>query len=370
MAGALVAQAGITLVNYTLDDNDASISYSGTWQPASTHPSPLNYGGTHTLGVSNNAQAVFTFTGVAVYYLASLWPYKVDSYISLDGGPRQLVDMTAPSGTTRPSGVNIGDEVANYDVRWKAENLANTTHTLTITQGPSTFAVSDGFRYTVAFNNEAEDEDPTTLTLPLPIVSSENELNSLTTTVQTPLTASSGNQRNPFVTAAQTAGSANISNGTTSTSGLSTTTTGIITGVASVLGTCALILGCFLCWRRCCRDDDHGKYVPANGMAHVNDYQSAYGYNNYSYNDGRAPVNNNGHEYMDMPMPYNGIRPVSQGYQPVPTTMLPPGVVAPSPHPHRVEYHDIGPHPVNPALNMNAPAAAMESVTTLHPLRQ
>ncbi|KIM20863.1 hypothetical protein M408DRAFT_30031 [Serendipita vermifera MAFF 305830] len=101
-----------TLTNITIDDNDSSISYIGTWEPASGHLSSRDYGGSHTVSVDTAGSATFTFTGtsittsldprVAVYYLAPKWPYQVDNYIALDGGTPQLVDMTVPATPRDP----------------------------------------------------------------------------------------------------------------------------------------------------------------------------------------------------------------------------------------------------------------------------
>ncbi|KAG8818940.1 hypothetical protein FRC17_010663 [Serendipita sp. 399] len=149
LLGCLVVRAEVVLVNRTVDDSDTNIRYSGRWNVGPRHISPLNFGGSHSLSEDINAIASFAFTGVSVYYLASLWPYSVDSYISLDGGIETLVNLTAPSGTVRPSNVSIGDEVVNYDVRWSATGLENRTHIVTINRGSAGFAIVDGFTFTV-----------------------------------------------------------------------------------------------------------------------------------------------------------------------------------------------------------------------------
>ncbi|KAG8836886.1 hypothetical protein FRB91_011062 [Serendipita sp. 411] len=149
----LVVQAGeVLLSNQTVDDTDGAIRYQGHWEPSSQLLSPLNFGGSHTLTDSTTASASFTFTGVAVYYLASLWPYQVDTYVSLDGGAPVLVNLTAPSGTVAPSGVTVGEEVVDWGVRWGATGLDNISHTIVVSRGPSGYGIVDGFAYTVVGN--------------------------------------------------------------------------------------------------------------------------------------------------------------------------------------------------------------------------
>ncbi|CCA67791.1 hypothetical protein PIIN_01615 [Serendipita indica DSM 11827] len=142
----LVAQScAVILTNWTVDDQDSSIIYSGRWDSPALHASPLNYGGYHTLSDDAQGKAVFTFTGVAVYFISSLWPYVVDSYVSLDGATPVYVNLTIRPGMPQDLDA-IGDEVALWSEIWKAENLSNTTHTVTITRGPSGFAIVDAFR--------------------------------------------------------------------------------------------------------------------------------------------------------------------------------------------------------------------------------
>jgi hypothetical protein len=47
----------------SVDDNDPSIVYTGSWDPDSEHPSGLDFGGSHTLSADTTATATFTFTG-------------------------------------------------------------------------------------------------------------------------------------------------------------------------------------------------------------------------------------------------------------------------------------------------------------------
>ncbi|KAG8818939.1 hypothetical protein FRC17_010662 [Serendipita sp. 399] len=187
--GPLVAYANVVFVNFTVDDRDPNIRYLGGWNHGNgiELASPLNYGGSHSLSDDVSAIASFTFTGVSVYYLASLWPYRVDSSIALDGGVETLVNLTAPSGTVRPSNVSIGDEVVNYDVRWSAAGLENGTHTITIRRGSSTFAVVDAFIYTTAHIEDTTTSDSTSTSNPaettIPSRASSSHLSTKTTVI-------------------------------------------------------------------------------------------------------------------------------------------------------------------------------------------
>ncbi|KAJ6532352.1 hypothetical protein B0H19DRAFT_1187358 [Mycena capillaripes] len=135
------------LLNVTIDDTDAMITYRGTWDPSATHLSGLDYGGSHTLSTDNTASATLTFTGVAIYYLVPRWPYAVNTQLSLDGGQGVIVNLTDPNASTTDGG---GSESALSSVAWSATGLSNTTHKLVLTMAPTgNVIVADGFIYTV-----------------------------------------------------------------------------------------------------------------------------------------------------------------------------------------------------------------------------
>lgn len=71
--------------------------------------------------------------GVAVYYLAPLWPYKVDTEITLDNDPSTIVDLTDTSAKS----VGNGSETVIWNVRWSRTGLSNTSHTLRMSMAPS-----------------------------------------------------------------------------------------------------------------------------------------------------------------------------------------------------------------------------------------
>ncbi|KAJ7739467.1 hypothetical protein DFH07DRAFT_752195 [Mycena maculata] len=132
------------LLNVSVDDTDMSmITYEGTWDPASSHKSSLDFGGSHTLSTDGAANATFKFTGVAVYYLAPRWPYAVNTELTLDGGKSVIVNLTDPDASTTVSG---GSESAEWSVAWSATGLSNSTHNLFLSMAPGgDVIVADGF---------------------------------------------------------------------------------------------------------------------------------------------------------------------------------------------------------------------------------
>ncbi|KAF9269041.1 hypothetical protein L218DRAFT_983681 [Marasmius fiardii PR-910] len=129
------------------------ITYRGTWpESRDTKRSASDYGGSHMVSSASGDIAVFTFTGVAVYYLAPLWPYAVSTSLSLNGGPKQSVNLTDPYATPTQGGA----EPSPWSVRWSATNLPNATHTViaSISIG-GTYVVVDGFTYTTNINGSS-----------------------------------------------------------------------------------------------------------------------------------------------------------------------------------------------------------------------
>ncbi|KAF5380729.1 hypothetical protein D9757_007123 [Collybiopsis confluens] len=134
--------------NITVDDNDSSIKYSTDWS-VSSGSNPLDYGGFHHLAESKSAIATFTFTGTAVYIMCPLWPYAVGAQASVDRSSPVSVDMQDHSHTT-----DGGSETVASAVLWGMNNLANTSHTLTISLGTTQqYAALDAIVYTVPDNS-------------------------------------------------------------------------------------------------------------------------------------------------------------------------------------------------------------------------
>ncbi|TEB32140.1 hypothetical protein FA13DRAFT_1731879 [Coprinellus micaceus] len=133
--------------NVTVDDEDPSIVYQPAEEWFVSANSSLDFGHAHMLTQNPNATATFNFTGVAIYFLSPLWPYTVNTAISLDGMPPTLVDLI---DRTRPDTGGFGPETVQWDVVWSATNLTNTNHTLLVSVGSGQrFGIVDGLIYTI-----------------------------------------------------------------------------------------------------------------------------------------------------------------------------------------------------------------------------
>jgi hypothetical protein len=78
-------------------------------------------------------------TGVAVYYMSSLWQYEVTSQLTLDGDAPLLINLTSTVG---------GTDIVKSSVVWGVNQLLNTQHTLTVSMAPNgQFVECDGFMY-------------------------------------------------------------------------------------------------------------------------------------------------------------------------------------------------------------------------------
>ena len=152
--------------NVTVDDQNPSIIYSPPRAWSESAPSTLDLGGSHKLTQNPNATASFNFTGnfffdfglsssilnhvccvcsgIAIYFLSPLWPYTVNTAISLDSGPSILVNLV---DTSRPS-TDGGPETVQSSVVWNATGLANIQHNLLISVGAGQpYAIVDGLMY-------------------------------------------------------------------------------------------------------------------------------------------------------------------------------------------------------------------------------
>ncbi|KAG6837293.1 hypothetical protein H0H93_011895 [Arthromyces matolae] len=128
--------------NVTVDDQDSSIVYNPRSSWTLSANSSLDVGGAHMLTQDPSATATFTFTGVAVYYMAPLWPYTVNTAVSLDHGPAILLDLVDHSRAN----TGQGSETVQSQVIWGSEELSNTPHTLVISVGTGQpYAVVDAF---------------------------------------------------------------------------------------------------------------------------------------------------------------------------------------------------------------------------------
>ncbi|KAJ7584999.1 hypothetical protein C8J56DRAFT_862607 [Mycena floridula] len=132
------------LRNITVDDSDVSIIYSTGWSTSDIN-NPLNFGGFHHLSENRTATATFTFTGVAIYYLAPLWPYPVGAQVAVDSASSILVDMQDYSRSS-PDGP---ETVASAPI-FQLTGLKNEPHTLKISfPSEKQYLALDGLIYTV-----------------------------------------------------------------------------------------------------------------------------------------------------------------------------------------------------------------------------
>ncbi|KAF8076981.1 hypothetical protein FPV67DRAFT_1715941 [Lyophyllum atratum] len=144
--------------NVTIDDQDPSIAYVPRQSWVLSANSNLNAGGAHMLTQDMTATATFTFTGVAIYFMSPLWPYTVNTAVSLDSGTPILLDLVDHS---RPN-VGQGVETVQSNVIWGAAGLPNTQHRLVISVGAGQpFAIVDTLIYTAL-----DPEDLTTSSSP------------------------------------------------------------------------------------------------------------------------------------------------------------------------------------------------------------
>jgi len=119
------------------------------------------------------ATASLNFTGVAIYFISPLWPYLVNTAVSLDSGPITLIDLVDHSSPSTGQGF----ETIPYQVVWHATGLANTQHNLLISVGDGQpYAVVDGLIFTTVSNissSTSSSQLPTsTSSLPVPIIAS------------------------------------------------------------------------------------------------------------------------------------------------------------------------------------------------------
>ncbi|KAF5343530.1 hypothetical protein D9758_012947 [Tetrapyrgos nigripes] len=149
-----------SLQNVTVQESDPQITYTGDW--TKSDPDSLYSGGNHAVSQDVAASAVFNFTGVAVYYHASLWQFQVTTVLTFDDGPEEVLDLydhSVPNSGGAPTVESV--------VRWSRANLADGQHSLKITTG--SHALVDAITYTkiladssTTFSNIEESGSPTT----------------------------------------------------------------------------------------------------------------------------------------------------------------------------------------------------------------
>ncbi|KAF5344237.1 hypothetical protein D9758_012344 [Tetrapyrgos nigripes] len=128
-----------SLQNVTVQESDPQITYTGDWNK--NDPNSLYSGGSHALSEDVAATAVFNFTGVAVYYHSSLWPFRVTTVLTFDDGPEEVLDLYDHSVPNSPANPTVESVVL-----WNRTNLTDGQHTLKITTG--SHALVDAITYT------------------------------------------------------------------------------------------------------------------------------------------------------------------------------------------------------------------------------
>ncbi|KAF9037866.1 hypothetical protein BDZ89DRAFT_433189 [Hymenopellis radicata] len=158
----------LALENITIDsENFDMVEYNGDISRWGKIMSPLDYGGSHRMSSFSDAAATFTFTGVAVYYISTLWPYSVNTTVTLDGQDPEQLNLTDPLASSSDG----GSASSSYAVHWGRTGLANTTHKLVLSAGAnqaSPYTVVDAFIYTID-NGTVTTTSPTNTTNTTPI---------------------------------------------------------------------------------------------------------------------------------------------------------------------------------------------------------
>ncbi|THV06951.1 hypothetical protein K435DRAFT_789047 [Dendrothele bispora CBS 962.96] len=131
-----------SLHNVTVEETSPQIIHNGdNWI---NNLSLLYHGGGQSQNQDVNANAMFTFTGNAVYH-ASLWPFRITTVLSLDGQPGEIVDLTDPSVVPNQETAPQAPTVES-SIRWSRTNLTEGNHTLIIS--PGNYAIVDAITYT------------------------------------------------------------------------------------------------------------------------------------------------------------------------------------------------------------------------------
>ncbi|KAG5642495.1 hypothetical protein DXG03_002719 [Asterophora parasitica] len=209
--------------NVSVSHSDSAIVYSplSSWSRAGDGED-----GGHMLTEDPTATATFTFQGVAIYFASPLWPYTVNTAVSLDSSAPVLLDLTDHDAST-PGSEDGAATVRSHPIRGFT-NLVNTQHTFVVSVGAGQpFAIVDALIYTVA-----EDDDEATTTS--------------TSSHISPPTATSKSSPAPTSTSDATASGALASNGLTSTEK-------IVIAVFSIVGALFVTFVIWKLWHLCRR---------------------------------------------------------------------------------------------------------------------
>ncbi|KIM41838.1 hypothetical protein M413DRAFT_138966 [Hebeloma cylindrosporum] len=121
-----LAPAGATVKNVTYEENDPTITYSGTW---GKNTGPVFSGGGTTYTNQDGSSFTFSFDGSAIYVLGDKKNDHGIYSVVLDGQPEVFLDGT--SGCGGAFGLTCEQQVPT--IKFLASNLDSSRHTLKLT---------------------------------------------------------------------------------------------------------------------------------------------------------------------------------------------------------------------------------------------
>jgi len=138
-----LALAARAQVQVQVDNDDPAIEYTPLedWYIAD-EANDHSLGGFHRVTTVSTATATFRFTGTGIQYMAPLFSDMIDTQVSLDGGPPELISL---QDTTVVAVVDSGATVESSPL-WSQQGLENVEHELVISVAPgSRLALVDAF---------------------------------------------------------------------------------------------------------------------------------------------------------------------------------------------------------------------------------
>ncbi|KAG8874390.1 hypothetical protein FRB97_005951, partial [Tulasnella sp. 331] len=144
LATVQLGPQGTTVTNTTVEDNNPSVTYSGTWTSQSN---ALFSGGTSMETVQQGGSASLSFTGTAVYIFGDSANNQGSYSVVLDSGPPQTYNTLLGCG----GGTSNLCQKTQPSLKYYASNLNSSQHTITVTNNANPSGASfnlDRFVYT------------------------------------------------------------------------------------------------------------------------------------------------------------------------------------------------------------------------------